>query len=382
MTDLVPFRQSSSTLSAEIKVTPVASLQDTLLDKPERLKRELSQILTQPLDQLNDDKHARIREIVQFLLHEYLHSDRERRSDNTWIALESNWSQFEYWCKKREYIALPATPTVIAEYIESGKKRVKHKTLTMYCWAVSTIHVAVGLPDPTAAEIVKRKLEAVKKYRVKARLELRNQASPFRLRHLKALQEAWGLSTNLQERRDVCALTLAFEGLLRESELSRLLVSDLYLNDDGVPLMSVAYTKTNKSGEPIIKEICDSTWKLLQDYIEVAGLSDGHFLFTGIHHKTNRPYSQSKPLTGKTIDKMFQRAHAFLKHQMPVPNKIWSGHSGRVGAAQEMLARGFTIAQIQQAGNWKSPLMPLLYGRGISSNEQAMATMMAQIDQG
>ncbi len=164
---------------------------------------------------------------------------------------------------------------------------------------------------------------------------------------------------------------------MRESELSRLLVSDLYLNEDGIPTMEVAYTKTDKSGEPIIKQISFDAWQLLQGYIEKAGLTDEQLLFTGIHHKTNRPVQQSKPLTGNTIDIMFQQAHAYLKKRMPVPPKAWSGHSARVGAAQELLARGYSTAQIQQAGGWKSPVMVLLYGKEIASSESAMAMMMS-----
>ena len=36
------------------------------------------------------------------------------------------------------------------------------------------------------------------------------------------------------------------------------------------------------------------------------------------------------------------------------PNRRFSGHSMRIGAAQDLLARSFDIAAIMRAGGWKS----------------------------
>ncbi|MFV7762526.1 MULTISPECIES: tyrosine-type recombinase/integrase [Shewanella] len=381
MSNLVPFRQSSSTsMGAHTEPAPAASLSEALLDTSERLKLELQKILSLPVTEFGSAQKERMNNILRHLLHDFLHSERERRSENTWASLESNWRQFESWCDDHGQIPLPAQPAAVAAYIEAVKGQVKNATLGMYRWAISSIHQALGLPDPTSSDLVKRKFEAAKKYRVINRLESSNQASALRLHHLLALQEAWGNSDDLRELRDVCAITLAFEGMLRESELAAILVSDLYLSDDGSPLLRVPFTKTDKSGDPTIKALCPNTWTLLQRYIDNAGLPENGLLFTGIHHKTQRPMVQTKPLTGKTIDAIFQRVHAYLKAQMPVPKKVWSGHSGRVGAAQDMLAKGYSIAQAQQAGCWKSPLMVLRYGQDIMSKESGMAQMMISID--
>lgn len=56
----------------------------------------------------------------------------------------------------------------------------------------------------------------------------------------------------------------------------------------------------------------------------------------------------------------------------------WSGHNSvRIGAAQDLLAAGYSIAQIQQSGRWKSPIMVLRYGKDILAKESAMAKMLA-----
>ncbi len=39
-----------------------------------------------------------------------------------------------------------------------------------------------------------------------------------------------------------------------------------------------------------------------------------------------------------------------------------SGHSVRVGAAQDLLALNIDLASVMQAGRWKSTRMPMRYG--------------------
>jgi hypothetical protein len=42
-----------------------------------------------------------------------------------------------------------------------------------------------------------------------------------------------------------------------------------------------------------------------------------------------------------------------------------SGHSVRMGAAQDLLALNIDLASIMQAGRWKSSRMPMRYGEAI-----------------
>ena len=52
-----------------------------------------------------------------------------------------------------------------------------------------------------------------------------------------------------------------------------------------------------------------------------------------------------------------------------------SGHSLRVGAAQDLTAAGFGLPAIQQAGRWKSPTMPARYAEKIVPKQGAMAQL-------
>lgn len=57
-----------------------------------------------------------------------------------------------------------------------------------------------------------------------------------------------------------------------------------------------------------------------------------------------------------------------------------SGHSARVGVAQDMAAAGFGLAEIMQAGRWKSPAMPARYSENQQARRGAAAKLAALQD--
>jgi hypothetical protein len=50
-----------------------------------------------------------------------------------------------------------------------------------------------------------------------------------------------------------------------------------------------------------------------------------------------------------------------------------SGHSARVGAAQDLVELDIDLAAITQAGGWKSTRMPLQYAEKINAAKSGMA---------
>ena len=50
-----------------------------------------------------------------------------------------------------------------------------------------------------------------------------------------------------------------------------------------------------------------------------------------------------------------------------------TGHSGRVGMAQDLSAAGFSLPELMTAGRWKSPRMPARYTERPGSRTGAVA---------
>ena len=73
-------------------------------------------------------------------------------------------------------------------------------------------------------------------------------------------------------------------------------------------------------------------------------------------------------LTGATLAKRLAAAaaHAGIEGRI-------TGHSGRVGLAAELTARGAPMQAVMLAGNWKSPAMVAHYSAAASAERGAVA---------
>ncbi len=55
-----------------------------------------------------------------------------------------------------------------------------------------------------------------------------------------------------------------------------------------------------------------------------------------------------------------------------------SGHSSRVGAAQDLVAADLGIAEVMQAGGWKTPTMVARYTEHLAARRGAMSKLAAR----
>ncbi|MFW1480464.1 tyrosine-type recombinase/integrase, partial [Vibrio parahaemolyticus] len=79
-----------------------------------------------------------------------------------------------------------------------------------------------------------------------------------------------------------------------------------------------------------------------------------------------------KPITTKTVEGVFYSAWETLGLGRQGV-KPFTAHSARVGAAQDLLRKGYNTLQIQQSGRWSSGTMVARYGRAILARDGAMA---------
>lgn len=56
----------------------------------------------------------------------------------------------------------------------------------------------------------------------------------------------------------------------------------------------------------------------------------------------------------------------------------FSGHSARVGMAQDLLADGADLASLMQAARWKSPRMAMRYTEALAAGAGAVARLHAR----
>jgi len=310
--------------------------------------------------------------------------DKEAFSPNTWRQLLSVMRICNRWSQANQRRFLPMSADDLRDYLtwlaESGRAS---STVASHAALISMLHRNAGLPPPNHSPLVFRTMKKINRVAV-INGERAGQAIPFRLADLLGLDVRWSGSERLQELRDLAFLHVAYATLLRISELARLRVRDVMRAGDGRIILDVAWTKTIVQTGGLIKALSAGSTQRLEEWIVAAGLADqpDAYLFSSVH-RSGRVTITEKPLSTRALEQIFARAWRVAGKQAgQKANKNrytgWSGHSARVGAAQDMAEQGYPIARIMQEGTWKKPETLMRYIRHVDAHKGAMVEFMEQ----
>ncbi|MCT8348843.1 tyrosine-type recombinase/integrase [Photorhabdus temperata] len=197
------------------------------------------------------------------------------------------------------------------------------------------------------------------------------------------MDAVWQASDRLKEIRNLAFLFIAYNTLLRISNIARLQVKDLIFNRDGSVMLNIGYTKTIVDGQGITKALSPRASASLLRWLNVAGLIDHHdaYIFCKVHRVNKAIITTAKPLTRPNLERIFSAAWAVVQgDKKGVENKgrytTWTGHSARVGAAQDMTESGYSLAQIMHEGTWTKAETVLGYIRHIEAKKSVMIDLV------
>ena len=199
----------------------------------------------------------------------YLKDARGAFSENTERAVRSDVEIFMDWCETRELSALPASTQTLVSYIDAMAKRRAPATVRRYVFSIATLHKAVQLQDPLKRTRVKLALQRMHRKRGRRQEQVRGLTWPLRERMLQACGE------RLIDDRNKALLAVAYDTLLRRSELVALKVSDLLVEMDGSGTLLVRRGKTDPTGEGALLYLAPDTIKLLQGWLARSGVGAG-----------------------------------------------------------------------------------------------------------
>lgn len=329
---------------------------------------------------VNLDDSDEIRQLIAVLLNNF--SKRSGAySSNTIKQLSYNWSSFTAYCTQRRLNSLPASAKTVEDYIRLIATRYHRNTISSHLWAISKMHQITGMLDPTKDAYVSLTRKAIFNDKLEAGEKIR-QANGFTADHLDKFIELYKECTTLKQFRDKAMVAVAYECLLRSSELVNIRFSDLNINKGDAGFVNIPFSKTNKTGEFDLRYLSEETVNLLFDYFDHANIcfddyskdTDKCNRFIFVQCKKNgkllNPPNDigKKRLTRRTVNNLFVTVSQRL-------NVKFSAHSPRVGAVQDMFAENISLPLIQQAGGWGSANMPARYGSQMDIKHSAMAQM-------
>ena len=146
------------------------------------------------------------------------------------------------------------------------------------------------------------------------------------------------------------------DAMLRSAEAVALTYSDVEVDKDGSAVLSIRFSKTDQEGTGSVAYLSRRT----VDYLLAAGIDVKNRV------DTDRLFPFATRHLRRLIDS------AACTANLPGCLDPWdtrsgsggfSGHSPRIGMALDLMASGYSVLELQNAGRWKSPGMPAYYTR-------------------
>ncbi|MGN6479813.1 tyrosine-type recombinase/integrase [Luteibacter sp.] len=306
----------------------------------------------------------------------------------------ADWLTWLAFCAHYDRVVLPAAFDDVRAFLDlllaAGRRK---PTLEHIVWSLTDIHRRHGCPNPMDSAVARDYWRDVVRERVDAN---QAQAAPMTLDLLEAMVaalEAEPLSTRRvapsrlalaahaqqrRRRRDTALLHVANDLLMRASELVAMPWARIEPLSTGGGTYRFGRTKTDQAGVGRTLYLRPESMTALQAWRDVApvgeyvfhAVADDLFLDTAAAEdateaercRTRVAAAQRReavPLSTREVGNVFRRAATLAGLD---PDLHWlSGHSARVGAAQDMVRAGSTTAQVQIAGRWASERMPIRY---------------------
>jgi site-specific recombinase XerD len=249
---------------------------------------------------------------------------------------------FEKWCGRQGLAPFPADVSNICQFLESQAPGRAPSTVRRRLYAIRKAHRLLHLPDPTFDEDINITFRRIRR----AKFGRPKQAKGLTRKYLDAFLEVqpdnpWGL-------RNRAMLSLGYELLTRRSELVALTSRDLSLREDGTLSVLIRRSKADPSGQGRVAFTSIKTAVAIQNWLDWRG-PHITYLFCPIYHGKAVERSLSADTVKRLIKTSAKKAGLNAKE---IDN--FSGHSLRVGAAQDLLCAGYDAAAIMRAGGWKS----------------------------
>ena len=163
--------------------------------------------------------------------------------------------------------------------------------------------------------------------------------------------------------RDSAMIRVMSDGLLRISELVALDVEDISQNDNGTGTAMIRRSKTDQAGEGAYIGLGKPTMDAIRTYTQRADIHKGA-LFRRIWKGGNRVSDYRISINGAR--------HAIQAVTRSAGIDGISGHSARVGSAQDLVKQGATLPDLMQVGRWEDEKMPARYSKALSAEDNAI----------
>jgi len=207
-------------------------------------------------------------------------------------AYTADWKHFSLWCAAREIAPMPASPTLVGDYLSDLGEGYARSTLRRKVAAITRANRHAGHPLDTRHPSIRDVLRGIG----------RTHGSPPKRAQALATEEVQRLVATCDDGlvglRDRALLLVAFAGALRRSELCGIEVEHLAWKPRSLELL-IPRAKTDAEGEgarigiPRGKAETTCPVRALRAWLDAAGIEHGPVFRAVTRHSTMRPAALS-----------------------------------------------------------------------------------------
>ena len=259
-------------------------------------------------------------------------------------AYQADVETFIKFCQSRQLESLPAQSLSICLFIEHlAEKNLSVASIRRAIAGIYKIHQINQFPDCIQHPDVKLTIRRV----FRKRGGQNHQALGINYSMVKQLLPQ--NPSSLRELRDCVLVLVAYDTLARRSELVAYEVNDIRIQHHDQKTYYSLRIKKSKTDQLALGRACPirhETYQALIKWLDEASIKEG-FLLRGIRGESHILDSLSREQVNRIIKRLGRKAGL-----PPETIRTMSGHSLRVGAAQDLLASGASMAMIMHRGRW------------------------------
>jgi site-specific recombinase XerD len=262
---------------------------------------------------------------------------------NTLRSYRADFEIFEAWCAEAGKPPLPASPRTVAAFITDQQNHVGATTLRRRQAAIRKIHRLLRLPNPADGEDVMIAIRRAKRAKGRRPQQALGLTDALRNRLIEAAPNT------LTGLRNIALISVGYDTLCRRAELSALRLEDTQALADGSRSILVRRAKNDPFADGRLGLLSPTTLAHVNRWLAAAGIGSG-WIFRRVQADGT---VGDAPLDPASINRILKTMAADAALDATQIARL-SGHSMRVGAAQDMMTSGLGILAIMQAGGWKS----------------------------
>ena len=262
---------------------------------------------------------------------------------NTLRSYYADAKAFVDWCGEKNIEPFPLTSASTRMYIETMAADYRYASIRRRLSCLRRINKLLGHKDHTHTEEVYLTIRRLK------RSKCLEQQQAVGINHTLLVKMIDAQPDTLAGIRNKVLLSLGYDFLARRSELVALQTTDLEFTIDGALKGMIRKSKTDQYGRGRLVFGSERSAKLLRAWFRKKP-KEIEAVFCAINHGQ----CLDRPICDRNVNEIIKKSIVNVKRCERPSDLEVSGHSLRVGAAQDLLIKGYDLAAIMRAGGWSN----------------------------